>query len=156
MKGNKLLSVIFIAVALLSVFSLSSCSNAGISDIEKQAAVEIINFSDAKQDDFKRYNNAFPNRIPDMFVDNYKLIKMNCKIENKNNYSISFEFLKEIKNDDCYLPSDAADYEPTFCILPNDSRNVDVYIYVNKDLSEDEVSEVLNDLDIDLCEYKVN
>ena len=40
-----------------------------------------------------------------------------------------FEIIKEIKNDDCYLSSDAVDYEPTFSIRPNDSKNVDIYIF---------------------------
>lgn len=156
MKRNKLLSLVFFIVAVLLVCSLSSCSNTDTSNIKKKVDIEILNFSDATQEDFKRYNNAFTDSKPDMFVDNYKLIKMNCKIKNNNEYPISFESIKEIKNDDCYLSSDAVDYEPTFSIRPNDSKNVDIYIYVNKNLTENKISETLNDLDIDLCEYKVN
>ena len=156
MKRNKLLSLVFFIVAVLSVCSLLSCCNTDTSNIKKKVDIEILNFSDATQEDFNRYNNAFIGSKPDMFVGNYKLIKMNCKIKNNNDYPISFELIKEIKNDDCYLPSNAADYEPTFSIRPNDSRNVDIYIYVNKNLTEDEISNTLNGLDIDLCEYEVN
>lgn len=156
MKRNKLLSVIILAVAVLLMSFLSSCSNADTSNIKKKVDIEISNFSDATQEDFKQYNNAFSGSKPDMFVDNYKLIKMNCKIKNNNDYAISFESIKEIKTDDYYLCSNAVDYEPTFSIRPNDSQNVDIYIYVNKNFTKDKTSKILNDLDIDLREYKVN
>ena len=156
MKNNKLLSLVFFMVAILLVCFLSSCSNTDTSDMKKKVDIEIINFSDATQEDFKHYNNAFAGSKPDMIVDNYKLIKMNCKIPNNNEYPISFESIKEIKNEDCYLTSDAVDYEPTFSIFPNDSKSVDVYVYINRNLNKNKILETLNELDIDLCEYEVN
>lgn len=155
MIKNKLLKIVSLALVVILAFSFAACEKIA-EDINKKVSVEVVSFCDAKEEDFERYTNAFPNKTVEFEKDHYRLVKMNCEVTNHNAFPISFEDMRVIDTDEFYLSADAADYEPTFMIAANSSMCIDIYIYVSNDLTdEDEILAKLNELDIVLLTYRV-
>ncbi|MCH5314891.1 MAG: hypothetical protein J1E81_03175 [Eubacterium sp.] len=156
MKQKIFLSVLLIIVMTISIFSLSSCSNSTDYIIGK-IDVKILNVCNATEDDFKRYNNAFAAQNVEFIIDNYRLLKVTYELSNNNDFPINITGTQSISNDDIYLPSDSVDFEPTYPISANSSVEVDIYIYVNNDLdNENEILNKLNDLNIVFSAFKVD
>lgn len=155
LKIIPLVLILFVSLAAI-VYFLFTSNIFTSANINKKVEVNVLSFVDATEKDFQRYNNAFTTKSVELERDNYRLLKMNCEITNKNNFPISFEDVQVIDTDDFYLSAESADYEPTFCINGDESMCIDMYIYVNNDLKEDEIQGKLNDLDIVICAYRVN
>lgn len=160
MNKNKLVKIILLVLSVMIAFAFTSCARVMkyVKEyVNTEADVSVISFVNATEEDFQRYNNAFPLGKPELDRDNYRLVKLNCEIKNNSPFAISFSKLQPINNDDFYLSDDAADYEPTFCIRENKSMLVDIYIYVNNELTdENELRDKLDKLKIKLLAYKVD
>lgn len=155
MKKYKSINIFFLILSLISLFLLSSCTYSEI-EVNKGVTVDILQFCDATNEDFERYNNAFTSVNIELKKDNYRLMKVTCKISNENNFDISVQNVKSVENEYFYLMSNCIDLEPTFSISAHSSMDVDFYIYVNNNLkSDDEIMAKLNDLNIVLEAYKV-
>lgn len=134
---------------------LSSCSYNDVSDIKTD--IEILDFCNATQEDFKKYNSAFSGQDIEFNVDDYRLLKVRISVLNKNNFSIGIQGAECIKNNYFYLPGNSVDIEPTYPIASNQQIDLDIYIYVHNSLTdENEISEKLNELSITMRSYKVN
>lgn len=153
--NKKILSSVFlIAFVILNMLFISSCSNTQ-TDINEKIDVRIQSFCLASEEDFERYNNAFTAQNVEFTIDNYRLFKVTYEISNNNDFAINIMKTQSIQNDDIYLPSDSIDLEPTYPISANSSLAVDIYIYVNNDLvNENDILNKLNELNIVFSAFK--
>ncbi len=148
MKKSNFFFVLFIMILFVSII-LSSCKNTK-DNIKENIDIKIVSFCDAEEDDFKKYNCAFAGDNAELVVENYRLLKVTYNILNKNDFSIKVFNSNVIKNNDFYLVEDCIDLEPTYAISSNSSLDVDVYVYINNDLTDkDDILNKLYDLNID-------
>lgn len=147
MKKNIFLIISIMIITFMSVL-LSSCKNT-TNYIKENVDVDILNFCNASEADFQKYNSAFSGENVKFTFENYRLLKVTYKISNKNDFSILVYNNQEIKNEDFYLVENCIDLEPTYAISPNSTLDVDVYVYINNDLTnENDILNKLNDLNI--------
>lgn len=148
MRKNKFFLIFVIMITLVSI-SFSSCKNT-TNYIKENVDVNILSFCNASEEDFNKYNSAFSGENVEFAFEDYRLLKVTYKISNKNDFSIRVFNNQVIKNKDFYLVENCIDLEPTYAISPNSSLDVDVYVYINKDLTnENDILNKLNELDID-------
>lgn len=137
-----------------------SCENSNKvnsdSDINSKISLSVVSFCDATEDDFNRENSAFPAGEEIKFTfDHYRLVKVTYKFTNNNDFSVTYRNVKMLKNDDFYIPPENLDIQPTYPIASGQSLDIDVYIYVNKDLTnESELENKLNALNVEAIAYK--
>lgn len=148
MKKNIFLIISIMMITFMSVL-LSSCKNT-TNYIKENVDVNILSFCNASEEDFNKYNSAFSGENVEFAFENYRLLKVTYKISNKNDFSIKVLNNQVIKNKDFYLVENCIDLEPTYAISPNSSLDVDVYVYINKDLTnENDILNKLYELNID-------
>jgi len=135
-----------------------SCENSNKvdSDINSKISLSVVSFCDATQEDFKKYNSAFPAEEEIKFTfENYRLVKVTYKFTNNNDFSVTYKNVRTLKNDDFYIPPENLDIEPTYPIASGQSLDIDAYIYVNKDLTDkSELEKKLNALNVEAIAYK--
>lgn len=145
-----------ILVNLLSIFlfiilllSLSACNYSEPENVQRNIDVNILSCSDATQQDFDKHNCALTGDEVEFTVDNYRLMKFDCEFANNNDYAINVQGVKRILNDKFYFLSECVDIEPTYPFGAKETFNLDVYIYVDKELTDEQnIIDELNNADI--------
>lgn len=126
----------------------TSCSNNSEKDIIK---INISYEGLVDKDDFERYNNAYSsdyeNGELEFSRDNYNMIKIICDVKNESaNKLFELDFVS-YKDENVFYESGAIDIEPSVPIEPNSTHSYEAYIYVNKNLNDDEISQVMKNTD---------
>lgn len=138
---------ILICVSVLLLFALSSCDSGVPNTNRNNVDVDILSCCNATQADFMKYNSA---DNLELTIDNYRLMKFDYKFTNNNDYAINVQGLQSFKNEEFYILPECVDIEPTYPFAPGETFNLDVYIYVGNQLTdEDEIIDKLFDLDIE-------
>lgn len=147
MKKNKsIIAIIVITVifllAALSIFLL--LSNVPTPEINKKATVEILSVCSAEESDFQRYNNAFNLENVEFKVDDFRLLKVHCRIENNNDFAVNIMYSYDFRDSDFILKKNSVDIEPTYPISAHNEQDFDFYIYANENITEEQAFDMLS------------
>ncbi len=138
-----------ICLLIILLLSLSACNYYEPESVQKNIEVNILSCCDATQQDFEKYNSALSGANTEFTVDNYRLMKFDCEFTNNNDYAINVQGVKRILNDKFYFLSECVDIEPTYPFGAKETFNLDVYIYVDKELTDEQnIIDELNNADI--------
>lgn len=147
MKKNKsIITIIIITVIFLfgviSIFLL--LSNVPTPEISKRTTVEILSVCSAEESDFQQYNNAFNLENVEFNVDNFRLLKVHCRIKNNNDFAINIMYSYDFKDSDFILKKNSVDIEPTYPISEHNELDFDFYIYANENMTEEQAFDMLS------------
>ena len=147
MKKNKsIIAIIVITVifllASLSIFLL--LSNVPTPETNKMTTVEILSVCNAEESDFQRYNNAFNLENVEFKVDDFRLLKVHCRIENNNDFAVNIMYSYDFRDSDFILKKNSVDIEPTYPISAHNEQDFDFYIYANENITEEQAFDMLS------------
>lgn len=145
-KNKSIIAIIVITVifllASLSIFLL--LSNVPTPETNKMTTVEILSVCNAEESDFQRYNNAFNLENVEFKVDDFRLLKVHCRIENNNDFAVNIMYSYDFRDSDFILKKYSIDIEPTYPISANNEQDFDFYIYANENITEEQAFDMLS------------
>lgn len=145
-KNKSIIAIIVITVifllASLSIFLL--LSNVPTPEISKMTTVEILSVGNAEESDFQRYNNAFNLENVEFKVDDFRLLKVHCRIENNNDFAVNIMYSYDFRDSDFILKKHSIDIEPTYPISAHNEQDFDFYIYANENITEEQAFDMLS------------
>lgn len=145
-KNKSIIAIIVITVifllAALSIFLL--LSNVPTPEISKMTTVEILSVCNAEESDFQRYNNAFNLENVEFKVDDFRLLKVHCRIENNNDFAVNIMYSYDFRDSDFILKKNSVDIEPTYPISAHNEQDFDFYIYANENITEEQAFDMLS------------
>lgn len=145
-KNKSIIAIIVITVifllASLSIFLL--LSNVPTPETNKMTTVEILSVCNAEESDFQRYNNAFNLENVEFKVDDFRLLKVHCRIENNNDFAVNIMYSYDFRDSDFILKKNSVDIEPTYPISAHNEQDFDFYIYANENITEEQAFDMLS------------
>lgn len=145
-KNKSIIAIIVITVifllAALSIFLL--LSNVPTPETNKMTTVEILSVGNAEESDFQRYNNAFNLENVEFKVDDFRLLKVHCRIENNNDFAVNIMYSYDFRDSDFILKKNSIDIEPTYPISAHNEQDFDFYIYANENITEEQAFDMLS------------
>lgn len=145
MKNHRLIAVILVFIMMLLFASCSDNNEAN--DIN----INISYASLATMDDFEKYNNAYSSEWQTgefkLSRDGYNMHKIICDVQNNSKKELSDLDFVSYKDDNMFYENGAIDIEPSVLIEPNSTQTYEAYIYINNDLNEEEINQVIENTD---------
>lgn len=145
MKNHRLIAII---LAFIMMLIFASCSDNNEADAVK---INISYAGLATMNDFERYNNAYSNEWQTgaftLSKDGYNMHKIICEVQNESQKELSELDFVSYKDENIFYENGAIDIEPSVPIEPNSTQTYEAYIYINNDLNEDEVIQVVESTD---------
>lgn len=151
-KNIKSVSIVFLVIIPIV---LTGCRNNNIASTKNGLLEVEVNYSGiATRKDFEKYN-CLEFSFDDT-PEGYKLVKLNCKIKCLADFSVAHININDYKNDDIYFFDGCLDYEPTAPMHKGEVEYDDLYIYVNKQLNENEIKKRLKSADFEFSGCRVD
>lgn len=147
MKKNKSIIAIIVITVIFLLASLSILlllSNVPTPETNKMTTVEILSVCNAEESDFQRYNNAFNLENVEFKVDDFRLLKVHCRIENNNDFAVNIMYSYDFRDSDFILKKNSVDIEPTYPISAHNEQDFDFYIYANENITEEQAFDMLS------------
>lgn len=141
MKSKRIIKIIFIFLTIFSIVYVSI----KIYNHNQTASIDVfVSYSQNNKYKHLFYNEFSKNQIQ-FDKDNYNLIKLNCEVVNNSDEIITIYDFDVYNSDSFVIPINSVELESPSTLIPNNEFDFEFYIYVNKDLSHDEIIDLLKE-----------